>query len=336
MLTTFDKLRRAQLLTIPGLLHLVEAVQASGLNLMALLRIAARAHPERVAIVDDRERLRYGELWRQAEGTAVALQEGYGVQAGQRVAIACRNHAAAIKAIVAGSRLGAHVFLVNPELSGDQIRSLDARLRFDLFVYDEELAPLIAGSSLGRRALPSYHQIDASIDGLAAQYARTSQRLQQANAGTIVVMTGGTTGQPKAAGRTPSVLNSLPPLLALLARAHLDAYHYAWRVVTRNPRRTGTYLFGLALAVGLFAGILFFVDVTARQMTETALAPITLGLVAHATTPEVDVAPIAAAEAGQRCARCQAAVHLPGAARRGAGGLPGPVRRGAVCRGPAP
>ena len=60
---------------------------------------------------------------------------------------------------------------------------------------------------------------------------------------------------------------------------------YAWRLVLRNPRRSVTVLFGLALAVGLFAGILFFVDVTARQMTETAIAPVKLDLVAHATTP---------------------------------------------------
>lgn len=75
---------------------------------------------------------------------------------------------------------------------------------------------------------------------------------------------------------------------------------YAWRLVTRNLRRTGTYLFGLALAVGLFAGILFFVDATARQMTATALAPVTLDIVAHATKPDVNVAPIAAAEAQKR------------------------------------
>lgn len=74
---------------------------------------------------------------------------------------------------------------------------------------------------------------------------------------------------------------------------------YAWRLITRNLRRTGTTLFGLALAVGLFAGILFFVDATARQMTATALAPVTLDMVAHATTPDVNVAPIAGATAGQ-------------------------------------
>lgn len=67
---------------------------------------------------------------------------------------------------------------------------------------------------------------------------------------------------------------------------------YAWKLVTRNLRRTGTYLFGLALAVGLFAGILFFVDVTTRQMTATALAPVKIDLVAHATSPDVNMADV--------------------------------------------
>ena len=66
-------------------------------------------------------------------------------------------------------------------------------------------------------------------------------------------------------------------------------FTYAWKLVTRNPRRTFTYLFGLALAVGLFAGILFFVDATARQMTATAIAPVKLDIVAHATSPDVNV-----------------------------------------------
>ena len=65
---------------------------------------------------------------------------------------------------------------------------------------------------------------------------------------------------------------------------------YAWRLVTRNARRSATYLFGLALAVGLFSGILFFVDATARQMTATAIAPVKLDIVAHTTSPSADIA----------------------------------------------
>jgi acyl-CoA synthetase (AMP-forming)/AMP-acid ligase II len=218
------KLRKTQLLTARGLLGMAEATLATGANPMALLRLAARLHPERTAIVDERERLRYGELWRQAEATALALQLGYGVRARHKVAIACRNHAAAIKAIFACSRLGAHIFLVNPEMSGDQVLALEERVRFDFFIYDEELAPVVAASPLGEKALPAYHPTDSSIDRLPSRFAQTSLRLKQVRAGDIVVMTSGTTGRPKAAGRRPSLLNSLPPFLALLTQAHLDTY----------------------------------------------------------------------------------------------------------------
>jgi putative ABC transport system permease protein len=67
----------------------------------------------------------------------------------------------------------------------------------------------------------------------------------------------------------------------------------------RNPRRTATYLFGLALAVGLFAGILFFVDATTRQMTATALAPVRIDMVAHATSPEVNMPQVVTTLASQ-------------------------------------
>lgn len=67
------------------------------------------------------------------------------------------------------------------------------------------------------------------------------------------------------------------------------ALTYAWRLITRNLRRTATYLFGLALAVGLFAGILFFVDATSREMTATAIAPVRLDMIVHATKPDVIV-----------------------------------------------
>ena len=63
---------------------------------------------------------------------------------------------------------------------------------------------------------------------------------------------------------------------------------YAGRLVCRTPGRTLTYLFGLALAVGLFATILFFVDASSRRMTELALAPVQLDMVGHGTTPDFD------------------------------------------------
>jgi acyl-CoA synthetase (AMP-forming)/AMP-acid ligase II len=163
------------------------------------------------------------------------------------VAIACRNHAAAVKALFAFARLGAHVFLVNPEMSHDQLRALEESKRFDFYVHDEPLAPVFSEPALRSKSLPSYHPTDASIDRLATRPDPPKARLRKAKAGNIVVMTGGTTGQPKAASRKPSILDFLPPFVALLTQIHLDNYR---TVYIATPIYHG---FGVA---ALFMGVM--------------------------------------------------------------------------------
>ena len=68
---------------------------------------------------------------------------------------------------------------------------------------------------------------------------------------------------------------------------------YSWKLVARNPRRSFTFVFGLALAVGLFSGILFFIDTMTRGMTEKALAPVALDMVAHTTRADADISTMA-------------------------------------------
>jgi putative ABC transport system permease protein len=53
---------------------------------------------------------------------------------------------------------------------------------------------------------------------------------------------------------------------------------YAWRDLVRNTRRTLASMAGVALGVGLFSAVLFFVDGSAATMTERALAPLTLDM----------------------------------------------------------
>lgn len=138
MLRLIQKLYRTRLLTPAGLFYLLEAVLTTGINLMALLRIAARLHPHLTAVIDDRGRLTYPQLWQQAESLAMSLQVEYGIEHQQKIAIACINHASAIKAIFAVSRLGAHIFLINPEMSADQIRSLLEHLAINFYIYDHQ------------------------------------------------------------------------------------------------------------------------------------------------------------------------------------------------------
>lgn len=246
MFTLIRKLYRTRLLTVGGVLRLLEAIMTTGINLMAMLRLAAQLHPQRTAVIDERDSLSYPELWRQAEAVAVGLHVHHGVRSGQKVAIACRNHTAAIKALFAASRLGAHVFLLNPEMSAGQFLALEERIRFDFHVYDEELTHVFE-DSLRSKSLPAYHPTGVSIDGMAGDSGARKVRLRKVKAGNIVVMTGGTTGQPKSASRKPSIFNFLPPFIALLTQVHLDKYS---SVYVATPMYHG---FGVA---ALFIGIM--------------------------------------------------------------------------------
>ncbi len=67
----------------------------------------------------------------------------------------------------------------------------------------------------------------------------------------------------------------------------IQLFVHAARGVFRKPVQTLTYLLGLSLAVGLFADTLFFVDLSQRDMTKNALAPIQVDMVARATTTDL-------------------------------------------------
>ncbi|MBU1660440.1 MAG: FtsX-like permease family protein, partial [Chloroflexi bacterium] len=67
---------------------------------------------------------------------------------------------------------------------------------------------------------------------------------------------------------------------------------YALKLIVRNKRRTLTYLFGLVLAVGLFSGILFFVDASANRMTQSAIAPVVVDMQVRSTLAQPNMGPV--------------------------------------------
>jgi putative ABC transport system permease protein len=60
---------------------------------------------------------------------------------------------------------------------------------------------------------------------------------------------------------------------------------YAWRDLVRNPRRTAASLGGVVLGVGLFSGVLFFIDGSGATMTKRAVAPLALDMQRVLTSP---------------------------------------------------
>ena len=60
---------------------------------------------------------------------------------------------------------------------------------------------------------------------------------------------------------------------------------YVRRDLLRNPRRTLASMAGVVLGVGLFSGVLFFIDGSGASMTKRAIAPLTLDMQRVSTSP---------------------------------------------------
>ena len=68
-------------------------------------------------------------------------------------------------------------------------------------------------------------------------------------------------------------------------RASAAVLGYAWRDLVRNPRRTLATLAGVVLGVGLFAGVLFFIDGSGATLTSRAVAPLAIDMQRVLTSP---------------------------------------------------
>ena len=251
-LKLLQKLYRVRLLTVGGLARFVGSVFGEGVNLMALLGAAAKLHNEKIALVDEREEISYKDLYRQAQRLANALASDYQLTARQKTAFVCRNHTALVTALFAVSRLGADIYLLNPEMSQTQFDQVCERHQFDLIIYDSEVSGLIVNLPVKIKAIASYDH-SPSIQNLAKTGSAKSAKLKKTRPGNLVVLTGGTTGQPKAARRKPSVFNFLNPFFALLVKLDLDVYKTAY---IATPAYHG---FGLAsVLMSLILGIKMF------------------------------------------------------------------------------
>ncbi|MGZ8565582.1 MAG: FtsX-like permease family protein [Actinomycetota bacterium] len=60
---------------------------------------------------------------------------------------------------------------------------------------------------------------------------------------------------------------------------------YVWRDLLHNPRRTLASLVGVTLGIGLFSGVLFFMDGSGATMTTRAVAPLALDIQRVLTAP---------------------------------------------------
>ena len=189
------------------------ALHRWGYGLAGELHAAAARDPDRLAIVDERGWLTYGELRSRSERLAGFLHGALGVAAVDRIGLLCRNHGGLVEGMVAASLLGVDVVLVNTGLSPAQLHTVAGEQRLRVLIHDNEFAEHVAALPHHVIALP------ASRAEHLLYTARPYQSGRRPGEGHTIVLTSGTTGTPKGA-RRPNP-GGLAPLASILSRIPL-------------------------------------------------------------------------------------------------------------------
>ncbi len=218
------------------------ALRRWGFGIGGELRSAAARDPDRVAIIDERGPMRYGQLLERSERLAAGLRGRLGVQPGDRVGILCRNHAGLIEAMAATSLLGVDAVLVNTGLSPAQLAAVAQEQDLRVLVHDAEFGEHAAALP---RTVTRLHE--SIMDRLRAEAPPGAIRPPERD-GRTIVLTSGTTGTPKGARRhTP---DGFAPLATIISRIPL---HVRARMLIAAPVFHTWGLAALQVGLGLRA-----------------------------------------------------------------------------------
>lgn len=158
----------------------------------------ASSRPDGLALVDERQALRYGDL-PDVFSQVGAVLTGLGVRAGDRVILVGENSVALAVAIFTLSTLDAWSVTVNPRLSAREINAFVAHSGARRVLYFGEISPAAAahGEAAGAEIL-TFPAIGPLLVGPLADTTPEAVDVDGAVQVAALVYTSGTTGAPKA------------------------------------------------------------------------------------------------------------------------------------------
>lgn len=166
-----------------------------------LFDTSALRHPLRTAVIDDHGSITYAELKIRTDHLATALRRR-GVGNATKVGVLCANHRGFVEAAVGAAKAGATVVYLNTAFSDQQLSEVVAREQVELVLRDPDLAhPCRAGSTTAVETIDvvangqpwSFPGVDRPRVGFLPPATSTPPP---------VLLTSGTTGTPKGAGRS--------------------------------------------------------------------------------------------------------------------------------------
>jgi acyl-CoA synthetase (AMP-forming)/AMP-acid ligase II len=189
-----------------------------GFTLAGGLGAAAARSPHDIAAVDRYGTTTYGDMADRTARIAAGLAAS-GFTRDSRLAVLARNHSAMVECMVAASKLGSDLLLLNTGLAARAIEDIIRHNAVDAIFVDEEFEPqvryipaevprfLTRANSAGsqRRSIEDFASAGTDAPALAPPK----------QAGKLVVLTSGTTGTPKGARRpTPPGFGAIAAMLS--------------------------------------------------------------------------------------------------------------------------
>jgi acyl-CoA synthetase (AMP-forming)/AMP-acid ligase II len=204
---------------VDRLVHKARALRAYGPVPAAGFVAAARAFPSTPYVYDDEGMLTFAEVDRRTDAIGRALLDA-GIRPGDAVGVLCRNGRAFVEALLACSKIGATILLLNTDFAGPQLADTLAREGGVALISDAEFDRLLADDALPGRRFIGY--VDAEDDGASGRptlaglgRVRDGRPAPPAppETGRLVILTSGTTGVPKGASRTGAPLTAVVGIL---------------------------------------------------------------------------------------------------------------------------
>ncbi|MBI3223966.1 MAG: bile acid CoA ligase [Mycolicibacterium cosmeticum] len=195
-------------------LRIAAAMARENMSITSGFAGAAARCPDRVGLIDELGALTWREIDQRADALAAGLQA---IGSPGVIGIMARNHRGFVESLIAATRIGADVLLLNTSFAGPAMAEIVSRERVEAVIYDEEFTSTVdralADSPDVTRVIAWTDSADPDItvEKLIRDHTgKTPVRAKEKSR--VILLTSGTTGSPKGAkhsGGGPEVLKSI-------------------------------------------------------------------------------------------------------------------------------
>ncbi|MES2487708.1 MAG: AMP-binding protein [Bacteroidota bacterium] len=204
-------IHKIRALGLRNIANMAVAVYRHGFTLLALLDAAQK--DDDAIIQDDVLQVSYNDLYLQAVALAYHLNKTQHVAAKSRVAIVSANSIGFVKSLFAASGLGADIFLLNPNQTTDYYEGFLSSQKIDLIIGHATLAPVFASYGI---PFFCYDEIISLVPQTTRLHAVVKRKKSS-----LVILSSGSKGSPKAEKRKVSAIKYLNPLVDIIRKLHL-------------------------------------------------------------------------------------------------------------------